>query len=48
MTMDQFIKTLEKNDTEKTSLKSFLAILQRQIEVQKENNVVFGDNFRMM
>jgi hypothetical protein len=48
MIMDQFIKKLENGNIERTTLKSFVAKLQRQIEVQNENKVVFGDNFRMM
>ena len=42
MIMDQFIKKLENGNIERTTLKSFIAKLQRQIEVQNENKVVFG------
>ena len=48
MIVDKFIKKLEKGNIERTTLKSFVAKLQRQVEVQNENKVVIGDNFRMI
>jgi len=48
MLMKDFIKKLENGNIERTTLKSFIAKLQRQVEVKNENKVIFGDNFRMM
>ena len=45
--MDEFIKKLQNGECERTTMKSFLAKLNRSIEVKEENKVVYGNGFRM-